>query len=1793
MRFNFYKLLFVTCFINLSFSLNAQIISTVAGNGTTGHSGDGFAATAATLQIPAGVVADAAGNIYFADATYNVIRKINSAGIIRTVAGNGITGFSGDGFAATLASLNNPQGIAVDATGNIYIADNGNNRVRKVNTAGNISTVAGNGLAGLSGDGSTATLAQIRASGVFVDSVGNLFIADGNSNIRKVNNTGIITTIAGNGTAGVGADGVPATTTMLNNPTAVTMDRSGNIYIVDNLNNKIRKVNTSGIISTIAGDGTAGNIGNGGPATSAEFNFSYLGSAALCGLAIDTWGNLFITDKYNNQIRKMDVFGNINFYAGNGDTTYTGDGGPAAAASIKKPMAVALDPSRNLYVSDLNHVIRKVTSPAPISIISEMGDTVCTGTAIYFDAFATIGSSTIAYQWKKNGISVGTNNSIYTADSVSTGDVIVCYLYDTVGGTIIATSNTLTMYAMSLVLPTVSIISYYGDSICLGTPDTFAASNTYGGFLPGYKWYVNGAHIFNGNPFYYSPINGDSIYCLLYSSVSCILSSPVTSNTIHIHTVSHLTTSLSITATTGSTICSGTVAHFVATTTNGGHSPTFQWKVNGVISGSDSSEFSYYPSTGDVVSCIFTSSNSCATPSTITSNSIIVTVISSVTPTISISTIGTDTVCAGTSVSFTSSISNGGTSPIYDWKKNDTLVYTGSLFSCTPVNGDVIKCILYSNATCAVPDSAISNSITLVVNPNVVPIVSISASADSVCNGTSVTFTATGSNTGSSPVYQWFKNGSLTSTGSSFSYSPTNGDHIKCILHSNANCRAFDTAVSSILTITVLPLITPYINITSSLPDTICSGTVLNLFSSITGAGSTPIYNWKINNVHVSSSSSYSFIPTTIDTLINCELTGNAMCATVDSVLSNTIHIHVDSALHPTISITPHGLDTLCAGSSVTVVQSSTGIGSYPSFKWYKNGTIVSTSSSPYIFTPATGDLIYCFLATNACSSDTAKSDSVIFNVSPLLTPSVTITRSADSVCSGTNVTFTTTGINTGSAPVYLWYKNGIQVSIGISYTYAPVNGDSIKCILVSNLRCVTTDTVISNYFIMHVIPTVVPTISITASADTVCAGTTVLFSSTTTYGGSSASLLWKRNGLNITFGTTCSLTPSNGDVIKCVFTSSALCASPSTITSDSIVMTVNPVVIPTISISVSTADTVCSGTSVTFTATTTHSGSTPHYQWYKNGTALTGSTSTAYTYTPTSGDYLYCILISNAICAMPDTVLSNTITMFVIPTVIPSVSILSLPGDTVCSGTSVTITASPVNGGLSPNYQWKKNSVIISDTTGTYSYTPTTGDIITCRLNSNATCAVPDTALSSVLTMVVNPIIVPSVSISVSPNDTVCTGTLVTFTATSVNGGTSPVYQWKKNGINVGTGMSTYSYTPTTGDIITCRLTSSAACAVPDTAMSAGITMIVNAYFSPAVTISSSTSDTVCSGTSVTFSASPVHGGSLPFYEWFKNGSSAGTGVTYTYAPVNGDVIKCRLTSNYPCLIIDTVTSITITMVVTPSFLPVITISKSADSICAGTSVTYNAIDTNGGTAPIFIWKVNSSVVGTSSTSYSYIPNNTDIITCEMISNMHCAMPDSVNSNSISMTIYPNLTSSVNIVVSPATTVTAGTLLTFTASGTNGGTAATYQWYINGLPVPGATSSVFSSDTLSNHDNIYCIMTTSLVCTTPLLNVSNSIVITVTVGIKQISNSENQISLLPNPNNGSFNLIGKINPDEENCEIEITNMLGQILYTQKLVTPNGIIDKQIVINNKIKSEFYQLKMITKNSTYLIGFIVD
>lgn len=378
-----------------------QVMVTIAGTGINGGRGDNGPAIAAELWSPSGVAVDAQGNVFIADTQNHRVRKIAPSGTITTVAGNGMVGFSGDGGPATAAALNEPNDVVVDATGNLYISDTLNNRIRRVSATGIISTIAGSGLSPftnelppLDGDGGAATQARLNAPfGLALDKTGNLFITEANAaRIRRVEaNSGIISTVAGNGQIGPGGDGGPAVEARLRFPTGVAVDNAGNIYIADITAHNVRRVNASnGIITTIAGTGAAGYNGDNIPAVNAQLS-------QPAQVAVDAAGDLYIAEFTGQRIRKITMSsGLISTVAGTGSAGTGGDGSSPIGAQLGFPFDVTVDSTGDLFIADANNQrIRRTIAASSLNAVASVS-------AASFNSSVGLATETIAAAFGSN-----------------------------------------------------------------------------------------------------------------------------------------------------------------------------------------------------------------------------------------------------------------------------------------------------------------------------------------------------------------------------------------------------------------------------------------------------------------------------------------------------------------------------------------------------------------------------------------------------------------------------------------------------------------------------------------------------------------------------------------------------------------------------------------------------------------------------------------------------------------------------------------------------------------------------------------------------------------------------------------------------------------------------------------------------------------------------------------------------------------------------------------------------------------------------------------------------------------------------------------------------------------------------------------------------------------------------------------------------------------------------------------------------------------------------------------------
>ena len=382
-------------------------ISTFAGGG----SGDGGPAVQAALDDPVSVAVDSAGNVYVADVGNHRVRRIDTAAAISTFAGTGKDGFSGDSGPATEAQLSYPISVAVDAAGNVYVAGFGY-RVRRIDTAGVISTFAGTGEEGFSGDGGPATEAQFYPGhdqflSVATDAAGNVYVTDPeNQRVRRIDTAGMISTFAGTGEEGFSGDGGPATEAQLSYPVGVAVDSAGNVYVADVVNLRVRRIDTAGVISTFAGTGEEGFSGDSGPATEAQLSYPI-------SVAVDAAGNVYVAGYESSRVRRIDTAGVISTFAGTGEEGFSGDGGPATEAQFYTGndgfLSVTTDATGNVYVADAGNLrVRRIDTSGVISTIAGTGEAGFSGDG---------GPATEARLSGPEGVAVDAAGNVYIADT--------------------------------------------------------------------------------------------------------------------------------------------------------------------------------------------------------------------------------------------------------------------------------------------------------------------------------------------------------------------------------------------------------------------------------------------------------------------------------------------------------------------------------------------------------------------------------------------------------------------------------------------------------------------------------------------------------------------------------------------------------------------------------------------------------------------------------------------------------------------------------------------------------------------------------------------------------------------------------------------------------------------------------------------------------------------------------------------------------------------------------------------------------------------------------------------------------------------------------------------------------------------------------------------------------------------------------------------------------------------------------------------------------------------------------
>ena len=426
-----------------------------------------------------------------------------------------------------------------------------------------------------------------------------------------------------------------------------------------------------------------------------------------------------------------------------------------------------------------------------------------------------------------------------------------------------------------------------------------------------------------------------------------------------------------------------------------------------------------------------------------------------------------------------------------------------------------------------------------------------------------------------------------------------------------------------------------------------------------------------------------------------------------------------------------------------------------------------------------------------------------------------------------------------------------------------------------------------------------------------------------------------------------------------------------------------------------------------------------------------------------------------------------------------------------------------------------------------------------------------------------------PAAATTPSGTVTICTGGTVLLTAAPATAGLT--YQWQVGSANI-PGATGSTYTVGTVGNYRVLVTSTAGCT--GTSAVVAVTTSGSASVTPTIVVSATPGTNICStvGT-VSFLATTTNGGSTPAYQWYVNGTASGTSTaTFAYIPANGDVVKCVLTSSLPCAT-PSMVSDSVTMTVAPALTPSVSISPAPnDTVCTSQSATYTAVPVGGGTAPSYVWTVNGITVATGA-SFSNTPSNGDVVVCQMTSNASCRTSTVASSTPMTITVQAPTVNTIYISAS-SSSIVVGENVTFVAVAANAGASATYQWFIDGAAVAGATNITFTTNTLTNGQMVHCKVTSSLPCVLPHTAMSGGFTMSVTTGIWEITGSGNSFTLNPNPNKGTFVINGKLTANEH-LAITVTNVLGQVVSKQAADAKIGKVNEQITMPSGLAKGTY------------------
>ena len=1054
---------------------------------------------------------------------------------------------------------------------------------------------------------------------------------------------------------------------------------------------------------------------------------------------------------------------------------------------------------------------------------------------------------------------------------------------------------------------------------------------------------------------------------------------------------------------------------------------------------------------------------------------------------------------------------------------------------------------------------------TTIVTVNAVPSSTGATNSSPVCNGGAVTLSAHSSN---ATAWSWIGSDGFTSSLQNPTATPTvNATYSLTVSSTGKGCNP-STVDATIVTVNAAPSSTGATN-----DGPICNGGTLNLSAHSSNAtawswvGSDGFTSSQQNptatpTVNVTYSLTVSSIgngcsPSTIHTTI---VTVNAVPSSTGTTNSGaicnggtvTLSAHSSNATawswvgsdgFTSSQQNPTATPTVNATYSLTV--SSTGNGCNPS-SVYTTAVTVNTVPSSTGATNSSpicngGNVILSDNSSNATAWSWVGSDGFTSSLqSPVATPTITTTysltvSSTGNGCSPSTVYATIVTVNplpdaiSGSGTVSVGFGTTLSDDISLG-TWSSNNGNVTIGSSSGSVSGVTAGTSVITYMLatgcyVTTIMTINAVPPVITGTLTVCVGSGVTLSDAAVGG------TWTSGNGNVTIGS------SSGAVSGVTAGTSVITYTFPTTGFVTAIVTVNP--LPSAILGVGT---VCNGSAITLSNTTSGvawSGS--------NANATVGGLSGIVTGTNAGTVTITCYILATG-CSV-----QTVVTVNALPDAITGTS-------QVCLGLQTTL--SDAGGGT---WTSSNGNATIGSVTGTVTGAIAGTSVITYTL--------PVTGCTDTAIVTVNPL--PG---NISGAGHVCAGLAITLSDAGSGSWTSSnahatvaLLSGTVTGATAGTSIITYT--------------------LPTTCITTTV-VTVDPIVVPGVTLDPATGDTVCSGTTVLFTATPVNGGTTPVYQWKVNTTvTAATSNTYSYEPANGDIVHVLLTSNATCATPVTATvADTMTVIHTDPTSVHISVTPN-DTVCLGSTVVFTALGTNSGPSPVYIWSRNGATVA-SGLVYGYVPANNDNVYCSMVSSLRCKTADTAASNHIVMTVDTAYIPSVEVIVTPGTSIQPGEADTFRAVVSNGGPLISYQWILNTTVLAGATNEMYYGSGFGNSDSMTCVVTSAGPCGYASFNTVKIHVIA--TGVQQYATGMGDVRLIPNPNKGQFAIKGSLGTGaDEEANIEITDMLGQMVYRNKIMTQNGVINEAISLSNTLANGMYMLNLHTANERKVIHFVIE